>query len=505
MRQWHVKAYRDGDDLGQPLGPYNSANEAIHAANTLLADEAADEVHVYHQAYPNDASQSFSSQISDQDVHELAHDLEQKAVNAAPRRKRQGRFTLDSIAESPLARTIRTMQRLQDVADPPAFRKARRMAELISGAGATRAIGTAALATVGTSRFNAIEAAAQYGAMHKTLERMSGLGATLQSLANGIAPGAMDEIQKGLWQSQRISDELQKSALERQKMSHTLTGAARIAESMRWAQAAFETNSLVQRCCDSDQFRVTFELVGRANAAIPRFVERLARDMTGPGLWPNLEAAAAHRQQVLELVELNARCGAPSLLEMPTDLAINLAPEVYRALDLHAVLSGDDDSNDNESREGFAALVRDEIVELLAELNPSLVPVLQGARASLNGSNVEVVRNVCGSLRELFREVLDSLAPDAEIKNWSKDPGHFSNGHATRRARMEFALAGVDGGPLKNLIKADIKRATELVGVLNQGAHQIPPSITREQLQVVSDATEAAILSFLRAARYRNN
>jgi Predicted pPIWI-associating nuclease len=76
------------------------------------------------------------------------------------------------------------------------------------------------------------------------------------------------------------------------------------------------------------------------------------------------------------------------------------------------------------------------IDDLLREFDGSLCPLLVGARQALAGRNPDRARHVTTSLRELFTQVLHSLAPDDGVRSWTSQADHFIDKRPTRRARL---------------------------------------------------------------------
>ena len=78
-----VQGYRNGQEHGQPLGPFQTAEEAIGVGNGLLVEsQAIHEVTVHHRLCTGKAHLSFSNPIPEEDIAYEAAKLEQSAMKA---------------------------------------------------------------------------------------------------------------------------------------------------------------------------------------------------------------------------------------------------------------------------------------------------------------------------------------------------------------------------------------------------------------------------------------
>jgi predicted pPIWI-associating nuclease len=191
-------------------------------------------------------------------------------------------------------------------------------------------------------------------------------------------------------------------------------------------------------------------------------------------------------------------------VDAPSEIVAEVAPEVFRALDLDRAIADGSRSSVDTQRDGLASGVEDELQGLLADLEPELVTMLLGARAAEQSGQPDRARHVCTSLRELFGHVLRTLAPDEAIKAWSADASHYHEGRPTRNARMVFIYRSVSSSPLRKFIDADIRAAIELVDVLNNGTHVARFAVDEKSLRILRCRLEGVLLMILKVAEASN-
>lgn len=104
------------------------------------------------------------------------------------------------------------------------------------------------------------------------------------------------------------------------------------------------------------------------------------------------------------------------------------------------------------------------------------------------------VRHLCSSLRELLTQVLHRVAPDAEVRAWSKSPEDFCNGRPTRKTRLRFICRNVaDGGRFGVFVEKDIDSVLAVWKVMEAGVHEVSQPYTKRQMKALSVRIEAAI------------
>lgn len=137
--------------------------------------------------------------------------------------------------------------------------------------------------------------------------------------------------------------------------------------------------------------------------------------------------------------------------------------------------------------------------ELLSRFDGRLLPLLVGARQALEGGNTDRPRHVTTSLRELFTQVLHSLAPDDAVVSWGKAT-EADAARPTRRARLLYICRDIDDGPLVDFVKADVSAALALVDSLNAGTHTVQSRLTDDQLRAQVARMESLLCMLLQLA-----
>jgi len=122
----------------------------------------------------------------------------------------------------------------------------------------------------------------------------------------------------------------------------------------------------------------------------------------------------------------------------------------------------------------------DPLLERLALVDPALVSAIQGARQVAVTDNPERLRYVAVSQREAITKVLHFLAPDDNVKQWTREKKHYHDGHPTRRARVEYIFRRHQYGAFTELVAVDVEGLLKSIEVLQAGTHKVgvqPPQI----------------------------
>ena len=143
--------------------------------------------------------------------------------------------------------------------------------------------------------------------------------------------------------------------------------------------------------------------------------------------------------------------------------------------------------------------VRSELESCLGRVDPRWTTMWLGACSARQNQNPDYVRHTFVSLRELVREVLHKLAPDAAVKDWSSNPGHYHNGRPTRTARIEYISRRVQP-ELSEFFPLDVKVMVALIDLLNGGTHEAERSLSDTALEVICLKVEATVRFLIMAA-----
>jgi len=192
-------------------------------------------------------------------------------------------------------------------------------------------------------------------------------------------------------------------------------------------------------------------------------------------LWKSLESSPASMLSF-----------SPALSRLP-------AVEYYNGAILATRLVGEEDEDDRETQVGITLETQEVLNEFLAQLNPKLVAMRDGARQALNSKNPDRVRHFSASLRELFTQVMHELAPDKRIKAWSTSEKHYHNGRPTRKARLMYICRRINQQPLETFVEKDIDAVLEFLNLFQQSTHGVDVQYTAEQLRALETRMDGAL------------
>ena len=192
-----------------------------------------------------------------------------------------------------------------------------------------------------------------------------------------------------------------------------------------------------------------------------------------------------HQPSIIEVLE-------PDIIQYPSH-------EVFREAELlEQITVPEDEQVIPDEYEDIAIPEERTLEELLWEINPYLLDLLQGARQALNTDSPDRARHVTVSLRELVRDVLDRVAPDDSIRDWTNNPCHYHEGRPNRRARGLYINREIYSGPLSKCVNADVDSVLTWFQALNAETHVIPPRLTDRELWVLIFRIELDLLFWLR-------
>jgi hypothetical protein len=289
-----------------------------------------------------------------------------------------------------------------------------------------------------------------------------------------------------------------------QRLAESVAGAATgWSKAINAAIASVDTNSNITRILVAASH---FDAAYRAElstAAIPLLAKQLSENSSPLLLWSGSALGTSQNAHIETLLGLNAGFSTENLDETTVSLAAQVPCEAFLALDVGVSFSGHDTSVINDSRDIVVSQTTDEVEACLAKYDSALLPMLCGARESARSENVDAIRHVCVSLRELLGHLLRGLAPDAKVKEWAQDPKLLHEGRPTRAARLKYILSDPTFRPLGPFFEADIRATIDLLEGLNQATHVVVSDLRREHLGVVLSKAEGTILVLLKISALR--
>lgn len=132
----------------------------------------------------------------------------------------------------------------------------------------------------------------------------------------------------------------------------------------------------------------------------------------------------------------------------------------------------------------------------LRKISADLDDRWQGAVFSLNPRNPDSARHFCTSAREVFTQILEIKAPDAEVIGVLPGCDRTDQGKPTRRAKIKFFLhrKGIADDVLEEFVEQDMENIVQLFKVFNIGTHGSAGKFDMRQLSLIKKRVEDGIL-----------
>jgi hypothetical protein len=124
-----------------------------------------------------------------------------------------------------------------------------------------------------------------------------------------------------------------------------------------------------------------------------------------------------------------------------------------------------------------------ELLNWLKNLDPSFSNMLLGAEQAIYSKNPDHLRHFASSHRELCTHILHLLAPNDQVKEWTKDPNHFDKeGKPTRKARLKYISRNHKN---KTFVDFLIKDFENQMALLNADEHRENQEYTDQELNAL--------------------
>lgn len=174
--------------------------------------------------------------------------------------------------------------------------------------------------------------------------------------------------------------------------------------------------------------------------------------------------------------------GVSDLLELTEKEASNSA-SVAEALSSEAPLTPEqmDDSG---------------ILEYLSGFSEDLCDRWKGALYALNPMNTDAARHFCTSVREIFTEILEKWADNADVIATDSSYDKTPNGTPSRRAKIRYLLKrkGADSPEMLGFVEKDIDDILQLFHVFNEATHGAAGKHGFAKLQSIRQRVEGGIM-----------
>lgn len=173
------------------------------------------------------------------------------------------------------------------------------------------------------------------------------------------------------------------------------------------------------------------------------------------------------------------------LLDLASDEAAN---SVY----LLNALDGDGATDEDPSEEELRA---PSMASELATFGPDLVQRWTGVLYALSPHNPDAARHFCTSAREVLITMIDSSAPDADVKHADPTCEVTDRGSPTRKAKIRHLMRrqGVMADDMADVVEQDMINVLSLFRTFNDGTHGHAGRFSITELSAMRTRVESAI------------
>lgn len=165
--------------------------------------------------------------------------------------------------------------------------------------------------------------------------------------------------------------------------------------------------------------------------------------------------------------------------------------EAANSVYLANALTGDGAPEDDPTQ---AELQAPSMVDELSVFGVDLVERWTGALYALSPANPDAARHFCTSAREVLTSIIDSSAPDDQVK-LERDCELTDRGKVTRRSKVSFLLRriGITNTLMTGVVAKDMDNVLTLFRTFNDGTHGHAGRFTITELSAIRTRVEAAI------------
>ncbi|MQW88653.1 hypothetical protein [Sinorhizobium saheli] len=136
------------------------------------------------------------------------------------------------------------------------------------------------------------------------------------------------------------------------------------------------------------------------------------------------------------------------------------------------------------------------ILEYLSGFSEDLCDRWKGALYALNPVNTDAARHFCTSVREIFTEILEKWADNADVIAADSNYDRTPNGTPSRRAKIRYLLKrkGADSPEMLGFVEKDIDDILQLFRVFNEATHGAAGKHGFAKLQSIRQRVEGGIM-----------
>jgi hypothetical protein len=132
--------------------------------------------------------------------------------------------------------------------------------------------------------------------------------------------------------------------------------------------------------------------------------------------------------------------------------------------------------------------------EALCQINPSFFRKLLGAKQSAKGNNVEKIRHISVSLRELLKDLINTIIPTDEVKNYY---GSSFARNTSLEQKIDYFFKDIISSNLAEFVINDVKLIKQIIGVLNTGIHDEVKFPNEQSLFFLINKVESILMLLL--------
>ena len=153
---------------------------------------------------------------------------------------------------------------------------------------------------------------------------------------------------------------------------------------------------------------------------------------------------------------------------------------------------------------GSRQQVYNELAEILQPLDPKYLYMLKGSEEALHRSGADNLSQAAHSMRDLFQQIIEDLAPTNVVKQqpWFK-PTPSAPREVSRMSRLRYILYGAGTGFDEREIGQLDEAATSAKNALDLSmarAHDHDPELTSAEVELAIDHSRFSLLQNSKAA-----
>lgn len=314
-----------------------------------------------------------------------------------------------------------------------------------------------------------------------------------------VSPEQLPSLQ-ALKESQRLMDELSRYALISPGITQLLSNVGHI--------SAVHANLAVKHWVplSVSQWHESISRITEPIMPMARLADTLQAQFDfsriAARFTPEIPAIVAVKENLFALdgrfQKLTESLASASLIDLPSFTVPLSTREVYLSelAFSHLIYT---DTPEHIAEEAPELLRSDDSVkDLLCRIDPGLVVPYDGAFDSLGRKGIDYQRHVLSSLRQLWENLLNAMAPDGIVKAWAGDRRDLLHKNGpSRKARFLYVCRGYNHDPLSDFVEADADAFDKMYRLFNR-LHNIDPGLTDLQLKVLLDRSNSLIEFILR-------